>query len=820
MARLAGHLARVLEVVADDAAVPLGRIDILTDSERHQVLEAWNDTDRGVARLSFPALFEAQVARSPDAPAVLSESGALSYADLEVQANRLAHLLIELGAAPERIVALALPRSVEIVVAQLAVVKAGAAYLPVDPAYPGERISFMLADAQPVLVLTLGDLVQELGWPDGMPVLVLDDPAAATALEGMPQRAPTDADRRRPLRLANPAYVIYTSGSTGRPKGVVVSHAGLASFSAAEVDHFAVAPEDRVLQFSSPSFDASVLELCMSLPAGAALVVPPPGPLLGDALTEVLTQHEVTHALIPPVALATVPDGVAETGVPHFRGVIVGGEACTAELVARWAPGRRMINAYGPTESTVVSTWSRPLAPGGTPPIGRPIWNTHVYVLDAALRPVPVGIAGELYVGGGGLARGYLNRPGLTAERFVANPFGEPGSRMYRTGDVVRWSAGGELAFVGRADDQVKIRGFRVEPGEIEARLRQHPRVGDAVVMARGDRRGHRRLVAYVVPAPGSAAPSTAALRELLAQTLPAYMVPSAFVTLDALPLSPNGKLDRQALPEPAEVAPGSGYVAPRTEAERGLAAIWADVLGREQVGAEDDFFELGGDSILSFRILSRIRAAFGVALSARAVFDARTIAGLAGLLPEQPGSDRGGGIAPVRRGWPLPLSGAQQRLWFLDDLSSGGTEYNTGIGLRLSGRLHRDALRSALDALARRHESLRTTFDTVDGGGVQVVAARGELPLRVVDLSTTDGPSSTQTSRCGSGNDCRVRSWTRTWTTGSASSPASSHWNSQRIDPGPTFARRPARCTAVTCRPTWFDGWREWGRRMARRCS
>src|SRR5947208_2099883 len=389
-------------------------------------------------------------------------------------------------------------------------------------------------------------------------------------------------------------------------------------------------------------------------PAGAALVVPPPGPLLGEGLADVMGQREVTRALIPPVALATVPDDVAETGLPHFRGVIVGGEACTAELVARWAPGRRMINAYGPTESTVVSTWTEPLAPRGTPPIGRPIWNTRVYVLDHALRPVPVGTAGELYVAGEGLARGYLDRPGLTAERFVANPFGEPGSRMYRTGDLVRWTADGALQFVGRADDQVKVRGFRVEPGEIETRLRQHPDVGDAVVMARVDKRGHKRLVAYVVPAAGSADPSVAALRDLLVQTLPGYMVPAAFATLDELPLSPNGKLDRQALPEPAEVGPGSGYVAPRTDAERALADIWADVLGMERVGVEDDFFELGGDSILSFRILSRIRAAFGVTLSARAVFDARTVVRLAELLPEEPGPHRGTGIAAVRRGWPV----------------------------------------------------------------------------------------------------------------------------------------------------------------------
>ncbi|MCU1450867.1 MAG: non-ribosomal peptide synthetase, partial [Acidimicrobiales bacterium] len=739
MERLAGHLAHVLEVVADDVAVPLRRIDILTGSERHQLLESWNETDRQVARLTLPALFEAQVARTPDAPAVLSDTRALSYDELEARANQLAHLLIARGAGPEGIVALALPRSVEIVVAQLAVVKAGAAYLPVDPAYPEERISFMLADAQPVMVLTLDGIVHELGCLDGTPVVVLDDPETAVALAGMPRRAPTDADRRRALTLAHPAYVIYTSGSTGRPKGVVVSHAGLASFSAAEVDRFAVAREDRVLQFSSPSFDASVLELCMSLPAGAALVVPPPGPLLGDALVEVLAQQEVTHALIPPVALATVPDDVAETGLPHFRGVIVGGEACTAELVARWAPGRRMNNAYGPTESTVVSTWSQPLSAGGTPPIGRPIWNTRVYVVDGALRPVPVGIAGELYVGGGGLARGYLNRPGLTAERFVANPFGAPGSRMYRTGDVVRWTAGGELQFVGRADDQVKIRGFRVEPGEIEALLRQRADVRDAAVTARVDKRGRRQLVAYVVPPRASATPSIVSLRQFLAQTLPNYMVPSTFVMLDGLPLSPNGKLDRQALPAPTEVTLGTEYVAPRTDTERVLAEIWAEVLGVERVGVEDDFFELGGDSILSFRILSRIRSAFGMTLSARAIFDTRTIVWLAELLPEHPASDTAVALRPVPRGQPLPLSSAQQRLWFLDDLTPGSTEYNTGIGLRLSGGLDRDALSRALDTLAVRHESLRTTFDTLDGFGVQLVAPTGAVPLRVVDLSAAD---------------------------------------------------------------------------------
>ncbi|HEX2300787.1 MAG TPA: amino acid adenylation domain-containing protein, partial [Pseudonocardiaceae bacterium] len=741
--QLATQVVRVLEVVSQDPTVALGDIDLLSAAQRHQLLVEWNDTAQDVVPRTLPELFEAQVKRTPNAPAVIFGDDAVSFAALETRANRLAHHLIGLGAGPERIVALALPRSVDIVVAQLAVVKAGAAFVPVDPAYPSERIAFMLADSSPVLVITRSDVLPELPAPDGVETLVLDDPGTASAVQSMPDRAPRAADRRSPLVLAHPAYVIYTSGSTGRPKGVLVSHAGLASFSAAEIDHFAVRPGDRVLQFSSPSFDASVLELCMSLPAGAALVVPPPGPLLGEALAEVLTETGVTHALIPPVALATVPPQVARTGVPQFRTVIVGGDACTADLVNHWAPDRRLINAYGPTEATVVSTWSHPLVADGrgAPPIGRPIWNTTVYVLDEAMQPVPIGVPGELYVAGGGLARGYLHRPGLTAQRFVANPFGAPGSRMYRTGDVVSWSAEGELEFVGRADQQVKIRGFRIEPGEIETVLRRHPDVGEAVVIAREtapDGPGgpvFKRLVAYVVPAPGATL-VTGELRSMVAATLPDYMVPSAFVVLERLPLSPNGKLDRRALPEPSAAELPGGSVAPRTATERAVAEIWAEVLGLEQVGVEDDFFDLGGDSILSFRALSRIRTTLEIALSPRAIFDTRTIARLAELVEQQPATGRVRPITPVPRDQPLPLSSDQQRLWVLDELNAGSTEYHTGFGLRLSGELDLAALRSALDVLVTRHESLRTTFGTIDGHGVQVVAPRGKIPLRVIDLA------------------------------------------------------------------------------------
>ncbi|MER6798436.1 condensation domain-containing protein, partial [Amycolatopsis mediterranei] len=436
-------------------------------------------------------------------------------------------------------------------------------------------------------------------------------------------------------------------------------------------------------------------------------------------------EHKITHALIPPVALATLSAEHA-AGLPDFRTVIVGGDACPPELVRTWAPGRRMINSYGPTEFTVVATWSDPLVPGGTPPIGHPLPEATAYVLDEALRPAATG---ELYLAGPELARGYLDRPGLTASRFVADPFGEPGARMYRTGDVVRRTAGGELEFAGRTDHQVKIRGFRIEPGEIEALLREQEGVREAVVVAREDQPGVKRLVAYVA---GDAHPAD--LRAAAADRLPPYMVPAAFVPLAAMPLTHHGKLDRDALPEPDWAAQvRAAHTAPRTPAERALAEIWADVLGVPDIGVDADFFELGGDSILGAQALARIRARFGAELSPRVVFDARTIAKLAELLPAR-SSAPAGRIEPVAHDAVVPLSPVQRRLWVLDQQNPGSTEYNAGVGLTLSGPLDREALLAALDGLAARHESLRTTFPTVDGEGVQVVAEEGTIPLREAD--------------------------------------------------------------------------------------
>ncbi|MGH3700266.1 MAG: non-ribosomal peptide synthetase, partial [Pseudonocardiaceae bacterium] len=452
--RMTSHLQTLLESIATDPTRTLTDLPWISDAEQHQVLTKWNTTDYEIPEATVPELFQKQVTRTPNATSIVFGDVSLSYAQLEARANRLARLLIERGAGPERYVGLALSRSVDMIVALLAVLKSGAAYVPIDPDYPTERIGFILDDGVPVLVVTTSEGATRLPPVAGSAALVVDHPTTVTELAGYSDRVVTDTDRICPLALQHPAYVIYTSGSTGQPKGVVVSHLGLVSFSTAARVRCAVGPGDRVLGLSSPSFDASVFEWGMSLLAGAVLVIAPPGPVLGEQLVAMLTDHRISHAGITPAPLATVDPEVARWRLPQLRVLMVGGEACSAELVARWAPNRQMINSYGPTESTVLTTWTDPLTPADTPPtIGRPLPNTRVYVLDTALRPVPVGVPGELFITGLGLARGYLSRPGLTAQRFVANPFGAPGSRMYRSGDVVCWTPEGELRFLGRADE-------------------------------------------------------------------------------------------------------------------------------------------------------------------------------------------------------------------------------------------------------------------------------------------------------------------------------------------------------------------------------
>ncbi|MGP3976398.1 amino acid adenylation domain-containing protein [Streptomyces sp. 8N114] len=593
---------------------PLRRLEVLEAADKQWLLTEWSSTEEAAPERVLPELFEEQVRRSPNAVAVACGGEEMSYAELNERANRLARSLLRRGAGPESLVAVAMERSVDLVMAVLGALKAGAGYVPVDPAYPVERVALMLEDAAPVVLLT--DSASTARLPDGagMPVLAVDDPAAAGEIASMDGADVTDAERGTPLSARHPAYVIYTSGSTGRPKGVVVTHTGIASLVAAQTERLDLTPDSRVLQLVSPSFDVSVCDLCSALLTGATLVLAPGTDLL-SALTD--SGPGVTHAAVPASVLAAVePSSVS---VPTLT---VGGETCPAGLVAGWAPGRRLINAYGPTETTVCATTSEPLTPSSTaPPIGRPVTGARVYVLDESLRPVPPGVVGELYVAGAGVARGYLNRPGLTAERFVADPFGAPGSRMYRTGDLAKWLPGGELEFVGRADDQVKVRGFRIEPGEIESALLSCSDVAQAAVAVR-----QGRLIAYVVAGAGEL--TSEQLRSHLGSSLPAHMVPADFAFLDALPLTPNGKLDRAALPAPEHHATPESRE-PRTPKERTLAELAADVLGMTKVGVDDNFFEIGGDSILAIQLVARARTA-GLVFTTRDVFTHKTVAALA----------------------------------------------------------------------------------------------------------------------------------------------------------------------------------------------
>ncbi|MBW5420530.1 amino acid adenylation domain-containing protein [Streptomyces sp. BG9H] len=718
---IGGRLVRLLETLTEDPTRAVASLDLLTERERAGLAGAAGST---VEQASFPELFAAQVARTPDAVAVESAEVSLTYAELDARAEKLAARLAGLGVGPEQIVALVLGRSVESVVGSLAVMKAGAAYLPVDPDYPAERIGFMFSDARPAAVLTTAAYAGVVPRSEGVPVVVLgaDDQ----------QEPPAGQVPAGPVSVDSPAYVIYTSGSTGVPKGVVVTHAGLAAFAATERERFAVTSTSRVLQFSSPSFDASVLELCMTLTSGAAVVVPEPGPLAGEPLAEVIADRRVTHALIPPAALASVP----AAGLPDFACLIVGGDACSAELVERWAPGRRMVNAYGPTESTVAVSISTPLAPaGGVPPIGAPVLDTRAYVLDGALRLVAPGVPGELYVAGPGLARGYLRRAGLTAERFSADPFGGPGERMYRTGDVVRRLDDGQLEFVGRADDQVKVRGFRIELGEIESVLVRYEGVDQAAVVVHEAQPGVKQLVAYVVPA-GPGTVDAQELREFVAGRLPEYMVPALVVTLDALPLMVNGKLDRKALPAP-EFTAAEGR-APGNAREELLCTLFAEVLGVAKVGVDQSFFELGGDSIGSIQLISRARKA-GLRFSPRDVFTHRTVEALAAVAKDA--------AAPARRAPSDGVGGVPLTPiihWFSEH---GGdvSHFNQAMPLPAPAALDTGRVTAVLQTFLDHHDALRLRLTRIEdiGEWTLEITPRGTVPaedcLHRVDVSGVD---------------------------------------------------------------------------------
>ncbi|WP_263251409.1 amino acid adenylation domain-containing protein [Saccharopolyspora rosea] len=735
---LAAHrerFARFLRAFAAEDG-PVERIDLLAPEERERILVEWNAPlpgNRPAPEATLPQLFEEQAARTPDAIAVTCGDQQLRYDELNERANRLAHHLIDHGIGPEQLVALSLPRSAELVVALLAVLKSGAAYLPLDPGHPAERIAHVVADSRPSLAISDTDHSGHL--PDGIHRVLLDDPNEAAAISRHSPRDPKPGERG-PLTPDHAAYVIYTSGSTGRPKGVAIPHQNVVRLFTATEPWFSFGPDDVWTLFHSYAFDFSVWELWGALLHGGRLVVVPheisrsPREFLDLLVRERVTVLNQTPSAFYQLIQA---DREAPGAGLALRWVVFGGEALELSRLDDWyarhPESPTLVNMYGITETTVHVTHieldREVVARRDGSVIGRGIPDLRVYVLDRSLQPVPPGVVGELYVGGEGLARGYLGRRGLTAQRFVADPYGPAGSRMYRSGDLARWRPDGTLEFIGRADHQVKVRGFRIELGEIEANLAAHPDVRQAAVVVREDRPGDRRLVGYAV---GDVDPT--ALREHLAARLPGYMVPSAFVPVDSIPLTANGKLDTAALPAP-DFGAAAGGRGPRDDVEAVLCRLFAEVLGVPEVGIDDGFFDLGGHSLLATRLLSRVRAELGAEPTIRTLFDHPTVAGLAERLGA---GARRPALRPAERPDRLPLSFAQQRLWFLHRLEGPSATYNLPLVLRMSGSPDVPALRAAVADVVGRHEALRTVFpDSLGEPRQEVLDAGPELVVRQV---------------------------------------------------------------------------------------
>jgi amino acid adenylation domain-containing protein len=732
-ARMAGQLRRLLEGMAAAPDAPLAEIGMMGEPERRRVLAEWNATERNYPSACIHQLFAAQAARTPDAVAVESGGRALTYAELDCRANRVARALRRLGVGPDVPVGVCVERGVELPAAVLGVLKAGGAYVPLDPSYPLERLEYMLADSGARVLVTESGLPLA-GERPGVETLLLDRDAEWPAAGG-------GADPESGAGPANLAYVIYTSGSTGRPKGVMNPHGAVVNLLAAFAADLALAADDVLLAVTPLSFDIAALELFLPLAVGAKVVVAPRETVAdGRRLAALLASSGATAMQATPSGWQLLLDG-GWKGDARLK-ALCGGEALAPELAAELARRAGAAwNVYGPTETTVWSTAARLDASGGRVTIGAPLANTRVYVLDGAMRPVPAGVPGTLYIGGHGVARGYWRRPALTAARFLPDPFGEPGGRLYDTGDRVRWLGGGTLQFLGRADEQVKVRGHRVEPGEVEAALRAHPGVHQAAVAARDDGAG-TRLVAYVTRKGAGFDP--AGLRRFLRERLPEPMVPADFVELEALPRTPSGKLDRRALPAPPRPE-AEGGAAPRTPVEEVLAGIWAELLGVDRVDRGADFFALGGHSLLAGRLVARVQEALGVEVPLRAVFEGTTLEAFARAVREAAEGGEDGAraaLVPAGRDGPLPLSSSQERLWFLDRLRPGNAAYHLPGAVRLCGALDEGALRRSMDELVGRHEALRTSFGVAEGRPVQRVHPPRPLELPLVDLSGLDAPA------------------------------------------------------------------------------
>ncbi|HKV36650.1 MAG TPA: amino acid adenylation domain-containing protein, partial [Pyrinomonadaceae bacterium] len=767
MRRMAGRMAQVVrEVVAGGGEVRLEELGAVSEEERSLQHDEWNATARPYELdRCLHQLFEAQVERTPDDVALVCGAERLSYRELNQRANLLAHRLRALGVGPESVVALLFERSTELVVSLLAVLKAGGAYLPLDPSYPSARLRYMFEDAAPRVLLTTEQLQDQWVEEEVLPPRrqgAKENLGAAAALGALaPLRENNSSIYVEQLgeesteyeellssgvRPENLAYVIYTSGSTGRPKGAMNTHRAIVNRLLWMQEEYGLDGSDRVMQKTLFSFDVSVWEFFWPLITGATLVMARPGGHQeSDYLLKLIEGARVTTMHFVPSMLAVfLEEPGVEAAAAKLRRVICSGEALSADLMERFfarLPGVELHNLYGPTEAAVdVTAWKCERREDGRVPIGRPVANTTMYVLDSRQELVGVGVPGELYIGGVQVGRGYLNRPALTAERYIPDPYSaEPGARMYRTGDVARWLLDGEIEYLGRADQQVKIRGQRIELGEIEAALRDCESVRDAAVVVSERADGDKRLVGYLVTQNGAAV-ATDKIREYLRERLPEYMIPAVYVRLEELPLTPNGKLDRRALPTPdaASVDDVNGYIAPRTPVEELLAHIFAEVLRVEKVSTDASFFDLGGHSLLATKVVSRVREAFRVDVALRSLFERPTVAEFARHIEAslKAGKTTAAPIKRIKRDGPSPLSFAQQRLWFFEQLQPGTATYNQIQSVRLLGSLDVTALERSLNEILRRHESLRTTFSDVKGEPAQQVMPASPQTLPLTDLS------------------------------------------------------------------------------------
>jgi len=739
ISRFITHYQNLLEAVSLDPSRRLSDFCFLSDAEKSQLV-AWNETARDYPdRKCIHQIFEEQVQRTPDAVALIHGETNLTYFELNRRANHLAHSLRRLGVGPEARVGLMVRRSPELLIGLLGILKSGAAYLPLDPAYPVERLAFMLRESGAGITLTQAQYENQL---QGLPLTAL----SLDSDFGFGEKENED----NPDSLVSPentAYVMYTSGSTGQPKGVEVAHGSVIRLLFG-IDYVSLGPDETLLHLAPISFDASTFEIWGALLHGAQCVLYPEEILELQTLRNVLVEHNVSTLWLTASLFNLIIDESPQT-LSGVRQLLIGGEALSAPHVSRALdalPSTQIINGYGPTESTTFTCcYQIPRfldADRTSIPIGYPISNTQVYILDERMNPLPIGVYGQLYVGGQGLAKGYVNCPELTAEKFVPNPFSKvPGDRLYRTGDLARYLLNGAIDFYGRVDTQVKIRGFRIEPGEISAVLCSHPAVQDAVVIAREEKPGNKRLIAYVVTDPDRSTTVTG-LHQFLAGRLPEYMIPSMFIRISEIPLNANGKLVRELLPDPALSRSRAGggnddVLEPRTPLEELIATLWSEVLKVERVCLNDNFFDLGGHSLLAMQVVARIRNIFKIEMPLRRFFESPNIAELAWAVEESLKMKQSLIAPPIRpsaKAATYPLSFAQQRLWLLDQIRPGEATYNVPVAIRLRGQFSLETLSRTLTEIRRRHEVLRTVFDLEDGQPVQKILPAEPMPFSVVD--------------------------------------------------------------------------------------